>query len=231
MSFTIDGPMAIPMWVNGHALLTLADDYFMLTDPVTGETRYRVPLCGAKEAAEAVAAARAAQPAWGAMGLMARRVCLDKLAEALDRYTGHFAKLLRQETGLDEAAAKAEVEAAVVALREPAVGDTGSVGVVLDASAPVLGFARVVGAAVLAGATVVVKPSPKAPSALFALCELTARADWPAGVVNLLQGDRAALEGLCAAGVDRVLYRGEAALGEQVAAAAAAAGVECVTVA
>jgi acyl-CoA reductase-like NAD-dependent aldehyde dehydrogenase len=224
MDFTIDGPTAIPMWVNGHAFLTVTSDYFMVTDPKTGEGIRRIPLCGAEEAAEAAVAARAAQPAWADMGLMPRRVCLGKLADGLDRYTGHFAKLLVQETGCDEAAGRAEVEAAVALLRDCAVGDTGCIGIVLDAVSPLLGFVQAAAPALLAGATVVVKPSPKAAGAVFALCELTARSEWPGGVVNLLQGDSAALDGLCAAGLDRIVYRGQDALGEQVAARALAAG-------
>jgi acyl-CoA reductase-like NAD-dependent aldehyde dehydrogenase len=74
------------------------------------------------------------------------------------------------------------------------------------------------------GATVIVKPSPKAPSAAYALCELSARAEWPAGVLNLMQGDTAAIEGLCAAAIDRLVYVGEAGLGAQVGAIAAASG-------
>jgi succinate-semialdehyde dehydrogenase/glutarate-semialdehyde dehydrogenase len=43
-------------------------------------------------------------------------------------------------------------------------------------------------------------------------------------VLNLLQGDTAAIEGLCVAGVDRLIYAGHAALGVQVGAIADAAG-------
>jgi succinate-semialdehyde dehydrogenase/glutarate-semialdehyde dehydrogenase len=71
---------------------------------------------------------------------------------------------------------------------------------------------------------VVVKPSPKAPSAAYALCELSSRADWPAGVLNLLQGDTAAIDGLCVADIDRLIYAGNAALGVQIGAYADAAG-------
>ena len=78
--------------------------------------------------------------------------------------------------------------------------------------------------ALMAGATVVVKPSPKAPSAAYALCELSARSAWPAGVLNLMQGDTAAIEGLCAAGIDRLVYTGNATLGAQIGAIANAAG-------
>lgn len=225
MNFTPEGPSAIPMWVNGHAFLTVHDAFFDVTNPVSGEVVRRVPLCGAAEAAEAVGAARGAQPAWAEMGLQARRVCLAGLADALERYAGHFAKLLTQEIGTEEAAATAEVAAAIAALRGMAVGDTGVFGLVLDAERPLAAFAEAMAPALLAGATLVVKPSPKAPGAVYALCELSARAEWPAGVLNLLQGDSAAIEGLCAAGIDRLVYRGHAALGEQVGKLAEAAAV------
>ncbi|MFN4342615.1 MAG: aldehyde dehydrogenase family protein [Azonexus sp.] len=224
MEFAPEGPMAIPMWVNGHAFLTLPGNFYTVTNPATGEAIRRVPLCGASEAAPAVQAAQAAQPGWAAMGMPARRVCLGRLADALERYAGHFAKLLMQDGGIDDSQATAEVGEAVAALRDDRVGQTGVIGLVLDAERPLAGFAASMAPALLAGATLVVKPSPKAPSAVFALCELTSRAEWPAGVVNLLQGDQAAIEGLCASGIDCLVYRGHAALGAQVGAIAEAAG-------
>lgn len=225
MNFTPDGPSAIPMWINGHAFLTVNDSFFDVINPATGQAVRRVPLCGAAEAAEAVAAARGAQPAWAEMGLPARRVCLGALADALEGYAGHFAKLLAAESGAEPAVAEAEVAAAVAALRGVTVGDTGVVGLVVDATRPLAVFAEVLAPLVLAGATVVVKPSPRAPSAIYALCELSARAEWPAGVLNLLQGDVAAIEGLCAGGIDRLVYRGNAPLGVDIGAIADAAGM------
>lgn len=224
MDFAPDGPMAIPLWINGHAFLTVADAFFTVTNPATGEALRRVPLCGAGEAAEAVKAAQAAQPEWAMMGMPARRHCLAALAEALDRYTGHFAKLLVQECGFDEARATAEVGEAVAALQGASVGQTGVVGLVLDDSRPLANFAEAIAPALMAGAAVVVKPSLKAPSAVYALCELSARAEWPAGVLNLMQGDAAAIQGLCTAGIDRLVYCGQAALGAQVGGIAEAAG-------
>lgn len=220
MEFMPDGPMAIPLWINGRAYLTVSDAFFDVVNPSTGQAVRRVPLCGADEAAEAVAAARGAQPSWAAMGLMPRRVCLGNLATALDNYRGHFARLLVQDTGIELADAEAEVDAAVAALQGGEVGETGVFGLVLDAGRPLAGFARAIAPALMAGATCVVKPSPRAPSAVYALCELSARADWPAGVLNLLQGDSAALEGLCGADIDALVYAGNADLGAQVAAVA-----------
>lgn len=224
MELAAEGPMAIPLWINGHAYLTVGDSFYDVVSPHTGEAVRRVPLCGASEAAQAVAAARGAQAQWADMGLNARRVCLAALADSLERYAGHFAKLLCQEIALDDNEAAAEVSAAVAALRGVEVGETGVLGVVVDAGRPLSATAAAIAPALLAGAAVVVKPSPRAPGAVFALCELSARADWPGGVLNLLQGDTAAISGLCAAGVDRLVYRGNAVLGQQVGAIVAEAG-------
>ncbi len=224
MEFAPEGPKAIPLWVKGHAFLTVTDRFYDVVNPLTGVALYRVPLCGAPEAAEAVASARDAQPGWAALTAKARQAALEALAEALDRYAGHFAKLLRAETGFAEAQALAEVAAAVAALRGADVGEAGVVAIVVDATRPLAGFAEAAAPALRAGATVIVKSSPKAPSAAYALCELSARAEWPAGVINLMQGDSAAIDGLCAAGVDRLIYSGHAALGVDVGAIADAAG-------
>lgn len=224
MEFAAEGPTAIPLWVNGHAFLTICDAYFDVVNPLTGEAVHRVPLAGADEALATVSAAQVAQPLWAEMGLAARRICLGKLADELENYAGHFAKLLIGETGFDEARAATEVADAVAALRGASVGETGVVAIVVDATRPLAGFVEVAAPALLAGATVVVKPSPKAPSAAYALCELSARAEWPAGVLNLLQGDTQAINGLCATEIDRLVFVGNPALGAQVGALAAAAG-------
>ena len=96
---------------------------------------------------------------------------------------------------------------------------------VVDATRPLAGLAAAAAGPLLAGATLVVKPSPQAPSVAYALCELAQRGDWPAGVLNLVHGDGPAISGLCAAGVDRLIYAGAPALGAQVGLLAEAAGV------
>ena len=224
MEFSPDGPKAIPLWIRGHAFLTVSGRFHDVVDPLTGAALYRVPQCGADEAAEAVASARNAQAGWAELTVPARQAALAALAAALDRYGGHFAKLLRAETGFTDDQALAEVAAALAALRGDDLGAAGIVAIVVDATRPLAGLAEVAAPALRAGAAVIVKPSPRAPSAAYALCELSARAQWPAGVLNLMQGDSAAIEGLCAAGVDRLVYCGNAALGAEVGAIAAAGG-------
>ncbi len=230
MEFAPEGPMAIPLWINGRPYLTVGDGFFDVINPVTGEASHRVPMCGSDEAAQAVSAARDAQSGWAAMGPSARQLCLARLADALERYAGHFAKLLSQESGRTEAVSSSEVTAAVAGLRAMSVGETGVAALVVDDSQPLAGLVAAAVPALLAGATLVIKPSPKAPSAAFALCELATRNDWPAGVLNVVHGDGPAIEGLCVAGVDYLVYAGAAALGTQVGELAAKHGTAFATV-
>lgn len=225
MDFTSDGPMAIPLWINGHAFLTVTERLFELVDPTTGEGLRRVPLSGADEAATAVAAAAAAAPAWAALDGAVRQQHLAALADALAGYDTHFAKLIRQETGLSDEAALADVAAAIAILRQAQPGAEVLTVAVADSGKPLSGLVGLVAPVLAAGGTAVLKPSPRAPGAAYALCELTARAGWPAGVLNLVQGDEAAIDGLCAqAAVGRIAYAGEAALGHSIAAIAARHG-------
>jgi len=70
---------------------------------LTGEALRRTPCAAADEVAEAAAAAQAAAPAWAAQPEARRQELLQDWATELDQYTGHFAKLVRQEIGKDEA--------------------------------------------------------------------------------------------------------------------------------
>lgn len=227
MNLAADGPMAIPLWIDGRAYLTVPAAFFDVISPRSGEALRRVPLCGADEARAAATAAGTALAAWHGRPAEDRQAALHTLAAALEGYAGHFAKLIAEETGCDENAAAGEVAAAVAALRTASpTGTGGVVALVIDAGRPLAALAEIAAPALAGGATLVCKPSPKAPSAAFALCELATRAGWPAGVINLLQGDQAAVEGLCAApGIARVAYAGAAELGNRIAAIAARHGL------
>lgn len=213
-----DDPLAIPLWINGHAYLTMPPTFLDVRNPHSGEILRRTPLCGAGEAQKAVEAAQTAVARWSAETVAARAALLSAVGDALAGYAEHFAGLIVEETGMPAAAAAAEVRAAVALLHSPtAGGECGVVAVVSDADAPLSGALSRAVPALLAGATVVVKPSPQAPSPIFALAELTARHGFPGGVFNVLQGDEAAIEGLCAnRAVSILLFAGDAALGARV---------------
>lgn len=209
-----DAAAAVPLWINGHAYLTVAASFYDVRSPLTGVVLRRTPLCAARVAQQAVAAAQAALAPWAAQRRSARATLLGALAEALSGYADHFAALLAEETG-QPAAAAAEVEAALVLLRgAPAAEAVASavqsaagqgarlVGIVGAAAAPLCGPLRHAVPALLAGAVVIVKPDPATPSALYALAELTARCQFPAGVFSVVHGGEAAVDGLRGAGVE-----------------------------
>lgn len=197
----LDDPLAIPLWINGHAYLTMAPAFLDVRNPADGKILRRTPLCGADAAREAVAAAQAALVPWAAHDAALRTALFTAVGEALAGYADHFARLIAEETGKDGDAAAAEVDTAVALLRAAVAGNaSGVLGVVGDTAMPLLVALQHAVPALMAGATVVICPCPEAPSALFALAELTGRCGFPGGVFNILHGDEAAVEGLRAAG-------------------------------
>jgi succinate-semialdehyde dehydrogenase / glutarate-semialdehyde dehydrogenase len=217
MQQQVEAAPVVPLWINGHAYLTVPAAFYEVRNRRSGEVLRRTPLCDAGVAQHAVAAARAVQAAWAAQSRGARAALLDALAAALSDYAGHFAALLAEETD-EPATAAAEVAQAVTLLRgemnaqaarsaslgmtQDAARGAPLVGIVGAASAPLYGALCLAVPALLAGAVVIVKPSPATPSALYALAELTARCHFPGGVFSVVQGGESAIEGLRGAGVE-----------------------------
>jgi acyl-CoA reductase-like NAD-dependent aldehyde dehydrogenase len=157
----------------------------------------------------AVAAAKAAQPAWAAHGVRERAKAIAKGLEALAEDVDERAILYVRENGKTLAEARGEVASLpdrlrvgfeyVDALAEPRLMDAptgrtfvsyrpyGVVVSIVPWNAPVnLAFAQVF-SALLAGNAVVVKPPETAPLAVIASLKLFAR-DLPPGVVNVVTG-------------------------------------------
>ena len=219
MKISSDAP-ALPLWIGGRAFLTVTPGFYDLAD-ASGQVRYRVPLGGADELAEAAASSARDLPGWAATAPAERGARLAALADQVATYSAHLAKLIAEDTGAAPEAAQAEVAAAVDALRaaagtletQAASQSPEVVAVLADStrcfeglvakSAPVLAF----------GGVVILKPSPRGPSAAVALAELATRAGLPDGAVNLVHGDDALVAALAASGaVGRVLFAGEEAL-------------------
>ncbi|MGE5385076.1 MAG: aldehyde dehydrogenase family protein [Betaproteobacteria bacterium] len=202
MKMTSDDPMVIPLWISGHAYLTMTERYHDIGQKQGGAALRRVPCCGRGQVETALAAAEEAQPDWAALTLGERQGFLLALADALESYTDHFSRLLQEEAGLAETDARAEVEAALAFLRAGCVGDTGVVGFVVAEARPLASFAETLAPTLLAGGAVVGRSALRSPGAAFALCELSARAKWPEGVLNLVHGDAAADAAFAAAAKD-----------------------------
>ena len=194
-----DDTLAIPLWINGHAYLTLAPEFVDVRNPASGQVLRRTPLCGAATAQQAVTAALAAAAPWAARPAAERAALLGALGEALAAYADHFARLVVEESGLDSALAAAEVAAAVALLRSPpSGGESGVLAIV--AQSPLLPPLRLAVPALLAGAALIVRPPPETPSAIFALAELSGRCGFPPGVFNVAHGADALIDGLRASG-------------------------------
>lgn len=194
-----DAP-ALPLWIDGHAYLTMAESFLDVRGP-DGSVLRRVPLCGADHVATAVDSAARAVAGWQGTAAETREAAFRSLYELLARYRSHLARLLAEEAGLDAAAAEAEMERALAAAAQPqAVGVAGTPGAVVavvnEQSEPLATPLACLLDALLAGNAVVLKPSARAPSALLALAELMTRAGFPSGLVNLVQGDEAAVRAL-----------------------------------
>ena len=143
------------------------------------------------KSARAIASALDLQPTWGEeVGHRERLV--TELGALLDQFAGDFAKLISRETGKDAEVARDEVARAVVTLREAScAGGGGAVQAVCsNAVNPLLSAVEGMVRA-WTGATPSSSFPMRSPSVLFALAELSARAEFPAGAFCLLHGDGA----------------------------------------
>lgn len=180
-------------------------------DPARAAPLTTTALAGSADVDRAVAAARAAFPAWRAVDARDRGRLLRRLAALLKEDADAFAALEALHGGKPFALARAEDVATAVeafegaaALAErldgPAVRTAGGglastarepLGVVA-VFAPTHGalatLARRIAAALVAGNTVVAKVPALAPLAADRLGSLVEEAGWPPGILNLLPG-------------------------------------------
>ncbi|QIG48664.1 aldehyde dehydrogenase family protein [Nordella sp. HKS 07] len=167
-----------------------------------------------KDIRNAVAAARGAE-AWSKATAHNRAQILYYIAENLSGRRAEFAGRIAAMTGARTAAALAEVDAAIrrlftygawadkfegdihtpplrglaLALKEP----IGVAGVVCPDEAPLLGFVSLVAPLIAMGNRVVAVPSERHPLAATDFYSVLETSDVPAGVVNIVTGDRLSL--------------------------------------
>jgi acyl-CoA reductase-like NAD-dependent aldehyde dehydrogenase len=177
-------------------------------NPSTEEPLPEVPVSGQPEVDRAVAAAKAAFPAWSALPWDERATHLVKLADAVEANHDALRDLDMAETGKPLSTASFELALTLTHLRDTAklrlpddvVEDSaertclvryrplGPSAAILPWNWPLLLGVGKLGPAVLAGNTVILKPSPYAPYMLLRLGELAAKI-FPPGVVQVLNGD------------------------------------------
>ncbi|MFG1619906.1 aldehyde dehydrogenase family protein [Nonomuraea wenchangensis] len=177
-------------------------------DPATDQVVGRVPVASAEDVDAAVRAAAAAFPAWSLVPMTERIDLVERIRAGVEERREELAGLLTLQMGtpitfsrqaqlgvaladLDEivkagrAYAAEEVIGGALVLREPA----GVVAAITPWNFPLHQIALKVGAALVAGCTVVLKPSELTPLDAYVFAEIVQAAGAPAGVFNLLPGD------------------------------------------
>lgn len=230
-----------PMWIGGEKVESATGEWRDVTNPAhRGRVICRVPAAGVDDVDRAVAAARAAFPAWRARHFTERARALALIADEIEARAEDFARLTALDTGNAlRTQARPEVTTLVALFRYfsgiagevkgttlPA-GDNqlqytrleplGVVACILPWNSPLMIAGFKVPAALAAGNTVILKAADDAPLTILLLAEVCNR-HLPAGVVNALTG-RGSLIGSALAthrGVDKVSFTGSTEVGRGV---------------
>ena len=211
-------------------------------NPADGSPVGEVPICPVEEIADRVARARAAQPAWAALGLAGRRAALAGAGRRMVEGAKAVGLTLHREMGKPLAEAIGEVEGCGHGLVEELdeMVDALSDEVVVDRQTrstmtyEPLGVCAAITPwnfpfsmphwmllpALMAGNTVVFKPSEETPLTGQAYAELLG-AGLPEGVLQVVHGADAQGKALVAADVDLIAFTGSRAVGQQILAAVA----------
>ena len=188
-------------------------------NPATGEQSAVLPLSTASELADAVAAARAALPAWANMPPLRRARYMFRFKELLDDNVDRIARAISAEHGKTHADAVGEVQRGVEVVEfccgiphllkgefsrhvGPAIDshtDRQPLGVVAGITPfnfPAMVPMWMYPVAIACGNTFVLKPSEKDPGAVMAIYELFREAGFPDGVLNIVHGDKEVVDAI-----------------------------------
>jgi aminomuconate-semialdehyde/2-hydroxymuconate-6-semialdehyde dehydrogenase len=237
--------------IDGRLVAPRADRWLDVYEPATGEVFAQCPDSDADDVDEAVAAARRAAPAWANTPIERRAHLLDRLAELIEQDLDAFAALESRDSGKPLALARSldipravsnlryfaaaiqgwDSQSHAMALGQPESGAVnytlrqplGVVGCISPWNLPLYLFSWKIAPALAAGNAVVAKPSEITPCTAARLAELSIRAGFPPGVLNIVQGrgpsvGQALVEH---AHVKAISFTGSTATGAAIAAAAA----------
>jgi len=218
---------------------------FDRANPVTGDIATRAAAATVDDAIAAVEAAKAAFPAWSALGPNARRAALMKAADAIDARAGDFVDAMMEEIGATEGWARFNIALSSAMVREAASLTTqigGEVipsdkpgciamavreaaGVVLSMApwnAPIILATRAIAVPLACGNTVVLKASEQCPRTHGLIIQAFVEAGLSGGVVNLITNAPQDAADVVGAMIDhpavrRVNFTGSTAVGKIIA--------------
>ena len=197
----------------------------------------------------AVAAARAAFPAWSTSGIQARSDALDKIATEILARREELGTLLAREEGKTKAEGIGEATRAgqifkffageclrlsgeTVPSVRPGIGveitrePVGVVALVTPWNFPIAIPAWKIAPALAFGNCVVLKPADLVPGCAWALAEIISRSGIPAGVFNLVMGRGSVIGDALVKhpGIDAISFTGSVGVGRRLAGLAVEAG-------
>jgi len=208
----------VPAWIDGKAE-TPSGRFGDVFNPATGQVTKRVPLCDEATIDKAAKAAAAAYPAWRDTPPLRRARVMQKFLDLLQKNQKPLAAIITQEHGKTLPDAMGSVQRGIEVV-EFACGiphllkgeysenvgtqvDTHTVRQPVGVCAgitpfnfPVMVPLWMFPMAIACGNTFILKPSEKVPSASVRMAELFKEAGLPDGVLNVVHGDRVAVDAL-----------------------------------
>ncbi|WP_372827128.1 aldehyde dehydrogenase family protein [Polaromonas sp.] len=224
-------------YINGQWAKAQSAETLPVHDSSTEEVMATVPAGTAQEAERAVLAARAAFEGWSTLPVETRAAYLDKVAAGLKARSDEMAMAIAREVGMPLKMAKTVQVGgptwhwgnfAKVARNfewEKKVGNSlvvreaiGVVGCITPWNFPLSQITLKIAPALVAGCTVVLKPSEIAPVNAMILAEIIHEAGLPPGVFNLVNGMGPVVGEVLAthAEVDMVSFTGSTRAGKRV---------------
>src|SRR5438105_1908605 len=219
MTVTAPPQTKVPNYINGQWQDSAADEWQDVVNPATGELLASVPLSDKAEVSKAIDTASAAYPAWRRTPPEDRIQPLFKLKQLLEDHQDELARIITQENGKTFAESKAELRRAIenveVACGIPmmmqgynledvarGIDETmirqplGVVAAITPFNFPGMIPFWFLPYAIACGNTLVLKPSERVPLTMRYAFELLAQTGLPKGVVNLVNGGKAAVDAL-----------------------------------
>lgn len=206
-------------FIDGKRVAGTSGRFADVYNPSTGEVEKRVSLANAEELNTAVASAKKAQTAWAATNPQRRARVFFKYVNLLNEHMDELAELLAREHGKTLDDAKGDVirglevcefvcgiphlqkgdytEGAgpgidMYSMRQPVGIGAGITPFNFPGMIPMWMFAP----ALACGNAFILKPSERDPSLPMRLAELLIEAGLPAGVLNVVNGDKEAVDGI-----------------------------------
>jgi malonate-semialdehyde dehydrogenase (acetylating)/methylmalonate-semialdehyde dehydrogenase len=208
-------------WIGGRTVAGTSGREGAVYDPATGQVARYVDFASVDEVSAAVAAAKAAFPAWRATSLSKRTDIMFRIRNLVEAHRKDLAAFLTAEHGKVPSDALGEIARGienlefacgipslmkggfseqvsggvdVYQIRQPLGVVAGITPFNFPAMVPMWMFAT----AIATGNTFILKPSEKDPSASSFMAELLAEAGVPDGVFNVVHGDKVAVDAILA---------------------------------